>query len=170
MAQAVLSSELLEKANKEQEPDPLRVCFVCTGNTCRSPMAQAVANHWAKKLGRDLIALSAGLYAVEGDFISSNAVAALERAEIEAHPICDYRNHTAHSLEDGEAETFDLLVGMGKRHAMELMMRYPHLAHRIICMPKPISDPFGGDLSVYEACLAEITDGVKTLLFSEDAT
>lgn len=170
MAQATLSSELLMEANREQASKPLRVCFVCTGNTCRSPMAQAVVNHLARTLKRDLIAFSAGLYAVEGDRISSNAVLALERAGIEPSPACDYRMHTARSLGDGEAATFDLLVGMGRSHALELMMRYPHLARRILCMPTPISDPFGGDLSVYEACLAEITEGVKALLFSGDAT
>ena len=170
MAQTMLSRDMLMEEVREQAPASMRVCFVCTGNTCRSPMAAAVANHLAKKLGRDLIALSAGLYAMEGDRISPNAVAALEKSEIEALPICDYRQHTAHSLGDGEADTFDLLVGMGKSHVMELMMRYPHLARRIVCMPTPIPDPFGGELAVYEDCLSEITRGVRELLFSGDAT
>ena len=55
-------------------------------------------------------------------------------------------------------------------HVMELMMRYPHLARRIVCMPTPIPDPFGGELAVYEDCLSEITRGVRELLFSGDAT
>ena len=49
---------------------------------------------------------------------------------------------------------------------MELMMRFPRLARRIICMPEPVADPYGGSLAVYEECLAQITRGVKTLLFS----
>ena len=170
MAQATLSRELLMDAIKEDSFKALRVCFVCTGNTCRSPMAEAVANHLAKQQGRDVTAFSRGLYAVEGDPIAFNAIAALENAGIQAIAERDYRKHTAHSLGDGEAETFDLLVGMGKNHAMELMMRYPHLARRILCMPTPIPDPFGGDLAVYETCLAEIDKGVRELLFSGDAT
>ena len=88
MTQATLSSELLTEAVKEQEPKILRVCFVCTGNTCRSPMAQAVTNHLAKKLGRDLTAFSRGLYALDGDPIASCAIAALEGAGIE--PTADH--------------------------------------------------------------------------------
>ena len=170
MTQATLSSELLTEAVKEQEPKILRVCFVCTGNTCRSPMAQAVTNHLAKKLGRDLTAFSRGLYALDGDPIASCAIAALEGAGIEPTADHDYRRHTARNLTDTTAEGFDLLVGMGKSHVMELMMRYPHLARRILCMPVSIPDPFGGDLSVYEACRAEIQKGVEALLFSGDAT
>ena len=52
---------------------------------------------------------------------------------------------------------------------MELMMRFPQLANRITCMPKPIADPFGGDAAIYETCLEEIVEGVKALLFAGDA-
>ena len=169
MAQATLSSELLMEANREQASKPLRVCFVCTGNTCRSPMAQAVVNHLARTLKRDLIAFSAGLYAVEGDRISSNAVLALERAGIEPSPTCDYRMHTARSLGDGEAETFDLLVGMGRSHAMELMMRYPDQASKITTFEADIPDPFGGSPEVYRACLLQLSHCVKSLFFGGEA-
>ena len=58
-----------------------RICFICTGNTCRSPMAEAVANALAKEKGHtDLRAFSAGLYANANDPIAPNAVAALEAA------------------------------------------------------------------------------------------
>ena len=77
--------------------------------------------------------------------------------------------HTAHTLTAEDAAQFDLLIGLGGGHVMELMMRFPQLAQRITCMPKSIPDPFGGDLSTYAACLEEIIDGVKTLLFAGDA-
>ena len=170
MAQPTLLQEALTEESKEQESKLLRVCFVCTGNTCRSPMAEAVANHLAKERGRDLMAFSRGLYAFDGDPIASHAVAVLERAGIKPTLDCDYHRHTARTLTDSDADGFDLLVGMGKSHVMELMMRYPHLVRRIVCMPTPISDPVGGDLAVYERCLAEITEGVEALLFSGDVT
>ena len=78
----------------------------------------------------------------------------------------DYRCHTAHMLTAEEIEGYDLLVGLGGSHVMELLMRYPQAAQKIVGMPRSISDPWGGDLDVYVACLDEITRGVEELLFS----
>lgn len=153
-----------------EEPVRRRVCFVCTGNTCRSPMAAAVANALAKE-GKTapLLAVSAGLYAAEGEAISPHAAEALERAGIPAlSGQEDYHAHRSHSISEAEAEGYDLLVGMTGRHALELMMRFPQLSQRIRCMPEEISDPYGGDLAVYEACLAQIRRGVAALLTGGD--
>ena len=60
----------------------------------------------------------------------------------------------------------DLLVGMSAGHVFEMMMRFPKAAQRILCMPREIADPYGGTLADYQACLAEITDGVRQLLLS----
>ena len=146
------------------------VIFVCTGNTCRSPMAAAVANALACARDGDhpaLVATSAGLYALEGDPITPHAVEALERAGIKAVKGLDYHAHTAHTVTEADAEAAELLVAVSASHAMELLLRFPAAAHKIVCLPRAISDPFGGDLARYEACLAEITDGVKELLFGE---
>lgn len=157
-------------------PSPRRICFVCTGNTCRSPMAQAVANDLAgaakdslPSVFRNAVmpafeAYSAGLYANDGEPIATNAVMALENAAVSPTLAHDYHTHRAHTLTEQEAETYDLLVGMTSAHAMELLMRFPHLAQRITRMPQEISDPFGGDLACYQTCLSQITDGVKALL------
>ena len=61
----------------------------------------------------------------------------------------------------------DLLIPMTRAHAMELILRFPTAASRIYCLPTEISDPFGGDLQVYEQCLAEIAEGVSSLLNRE---
>ena len=151
-----------------------RVCFVCTGNTCRSPMAAAVANHLAKQFSDNdscpkIEAFSAGLYAVEGEPIAQNAVLALEGQEIQVASAFDFHTHRAHTLQESEAEAFDLLIGLGDRHMMELLLRFPHLAQKIIAMPHAIFDPYGGDQKLYEVCLQQIIEGVKELLFLEDA-
>lgn len=145
-----------------------RICFVCTGNTCRSPMAEAVANAYAAEKGRtDLRAFSAGLYANENEPISSNAVKALEAAGVTALHGRDYHRHLAHNLTEDEARAYDLFIGLTGGHAMELMMRFPSMADKIICMPTPIFDPYGGDEAIYRECLAQITDGVHALLLAE---
>ena len=98
-------NESLLKPTLETEASKT-VCFVCTGNTCRSPMAEAVTNHLAKKHGKAIRATSAGLYAVSGDAIASNAVRALENANIIPSDTRDYRLHTAHTVCAEEAERF----------------------------------------------------------------
>lgn len=165
-------------AAERREAEPartLRVCFVCTGNTCRSPMAAAVANHLAKtereaypEAMRDALplrveAISAGLAANEGEPIARNAVTALEQAGIEPVPAHDYRTHTAHNLPPEIAEQCDLIVGMTGGHVMELLMRFPMCAGKITGMPEPVPDPYGGDEAAYRAALETIFRGVKEL-------
>ena len=156
---------------REEARDEMLVCFVCTGNTCRSPMAAAVANAIAAeaKTGKRVRAWSAGLYAGEGDPISRHSVKALEQAGVKPQTGMDYHDHRAHTITAEEAERADLLVGLTGAHCMELFMRFPQAAARITSMPMAISDPYGGDLATYERCLAEITEGVRELLFADRA-
>ena len=180
MTEILTKNRPLATERQEGGAQPMRVCFVCTGNTCRSPMAQAVANALAAKKMTDyplpirelmqppVEAFSAGLYANDGEPIAQNAVSALERAEVATVAAHDYHTHQAHTLTEAEAAQYDLLVGLSDSHVLELLMRFPALAGRIVRMPKPISDPFGGDLARYTSCLAEITEGVCQLLFAEE--
>jgi protein-tyrosine-phosphatase len=130
-------------------------------------MAAAVANALAHADGVAICAHSAGLYAVEGDPISQNAILALEKADIEPVSEMDYHMHAAKNLTDEAISGFDLLIPMTRTHAMELILRHPDAVKKIVCMPRQIFDPFGGDLQVYEACLAEIADGVRAILHGE---
>ncbi len=168
-------------AVRQEQGTPLRVLFVCTGNTCRSPMAEAVANAMAQERAERLLpkemasmaapeleAFSAGLYPQEGAPISAQAVLALEHQGVSAVQGHDFHNHLAKSVEQADAERFDLLVGMSNSHAMELLMRFPNLAGRIVTMPTPIPDPYGGSVALYEETLRQITAGVAQLLFSKE--
>ena len=139
---------------------PLKVCFVCTGNTCRSPMAAAVLNHLGN--GR-YAACSAGLAASEGDQITINAEKALERAGIQSTPENDYRRHRARRINETICSENDRIVAMTKKHLMQLIYMFPQYASKFTVMPDEISDPFMLGQTEYDRCLESIISGVKEL-------
>jgi len=153
------SSAELAAEIKISTEDIKKVCFVCTGNTCRSPMAAAVLNHFGRKNG--WFAESAGIFPNIGESISENAEKALELAGVEPCPDNDYRNHKARQVTEELLCGFDIICGLTENHAMTLITAFPSLASRITALGKDISDPFGGDIGIYEKCLAEITEAVK---------
>ncbi len=130
------------------------ILFVCTGNTCRSPMCAALFNAlFGKK--HNLHAHSCGLCA-DGSPISPNAADALIRRGIRSEGDNNYLTHISKSVTDEMLRDAQTVVGMTNRHAMELMFRFPAYASKIHVLPHDISDPYGGDLSVYERCLCDI--------------
>ncbi|MBQ4574310.1 MAG: hypothetical protein IJA85_03855 [Clostridia bacterium] len=152
-------SVLLETDTVEK---PMAVLFVCTGNTCRSPMAAAVLNDLAARVNQKnppYRAMSAGLYANDGELMSQGARTALERAKIGgAHGV-----HRACTVNEGLLAACDVIVGISSRHAMALMQAFPQFASKITVMKRDIADPFGQDDEVYDRCLEEITECVKEM-------
>lgn len=139
---------------------PIRVCFVCSGNTCRSPMAAAALNQLG--LG-SYEADSAGLCACEGDPISNNAVKALEELGIESTPKNDYKSHKARQAEPELLERFDKIVAISRSHMLSLIVNFPELAEKITVMPEDIPDPFMHGEQIYRACLEKIIKCLKEM-------
>lgn len=121
----------------------------------------------AEAMTPHVFAISRGLYADDGAPISTNAVTALESAGVAVCRDADYHAHTACTIKEEDVRGADLLVAVSGGHATELLMRFPWAASKIACMPKAISDPWGGDLAIYQACLEEITACVKMLFFTK---
>lgn len=137
------------------ENQPLRVCFVCTGNTCRSPMAAAVLN----KLGNryNIRAASAGLYPRVGDPISVNAEETLIRHGFEVP------DHSARRIGEEIVNEHDRIVGISENHTFILMQMFPAAISKIVSMPCDIRDPYGRSPEEYEECLLQIIDGIKEM-------
>lgn len=125
-----------------------KIVFVCTGNTCRSPMAEVVFNFDYADSG--YIAESAGL-AADGSPISENALDALfdEGYRVKGQ-------HPSRMLTKAIIEAADIVVGISASHAMQIIMSHPEYAEKIYSMPFDITDPYGGSLETYKACLFDI--------------
>ncbi|MDR9756448.1 MAG: low molecular weight protein arginine phosphatase [Thermoanaerobacterales bacterium] len=97
----------------------MRILFVCTGNTCRSPMAEKLTAKMLERfnLGDDIQLMSAGLAVLPGEPASSGACYALRREGI------DLSNHRAQQLTKEMVEEADLILTMTasqKRHLLEI--------------------------------------------------
>ncbi len=155
-----------------------KVLFVCTGNTCRSPMAAALLNELSRPreicsaqgelcVTPRFAATSAGLFAREGDPITQAAAEALREAGIPPRPDNDYTAHRARLVSAELVAEADEIVGLTASHAMQLMLRFPEAACKIRTLPVDVSDPFGGSAEVYRACLAQLRYALELAYFTE---
>ena len=137
--------------------EPFRLLFVCTGNTCRSPLAEALARREADARGWTHFAVaSAGVAAGAGDPASSGSVAAAEAVGL------DLSGHRATLLTAEVAEDADLLLAMSPHHffrAVELgagerstlLTAFADGLEGEAAFDAPaIPDPFGASLDEYE--------------------
>lgn len=142
----------LEKEKTENIVPKTRVLFVCTGNTCRSPMAAAVLNAVAPDR---YIASSAGLSCSNGKAMSENSRLALKAAGY------DVPEHSSRLLTREIVAENDITVGISSAHFMVMLQAFPEFAGRFETMPHDISDPYGHDLDTYKKCLKEIEECIK---------
>ncbi|MED0680831.1 low molecular weight protein arginine phosphatase [Aneurinibacillus thermoaerophilus] len=102
----------------------MRILFICTGNTCRSPMAEKIFKKLAAERGVKAEAKSAGLFAVQGSAASPNAVKVLEKKGIE-------EEHTSQTVNEDLLRWADLIVTMTESHKHTLIQRYPEFQGKV---------------------------------------
>lgn len=135
----------------------MKILFVCSGNTCRSPMAQAIFQKLAAENNIDVECRSAGIATFTGSPASDNSITALNEIGID---ISDFRSTSITSLLPTLSE-FDLFVPMTYSHAMALLQIGVE-KKKIYLFESDVSDPYGGDLNVYRATRDELAEKLET--------
>ncbi len=135
----------------------MNILFVCTGNTCRSPMAAAIMEKMAVENDLDVLIESAGLFANVGGKASENAVKVLDEMGI------DLTFHQTKPITEELIEKSDLILTMTEAHK-ELLK--PIAGNDVYTLKEygggsgDISDPYGGDIEEYRETAREIYDAL----------
>jgi protein-tyrosine-phosphatase len=144
----------------------VRILFVCTGNTCRSPMAEALFNDMVQKAGlKGLKADSAGIAASFGQKASRQAGLIMEELGI------SLKDHRTRPIDDKLLDQADLILTMTDRHKTYIQTLHPPVWKKIHTLKefakmenKDISDPFGQSDEAYRKTAEEIQQALKKVL------
>ena len=144
----------------------MRILFVCSGNTCRSPLAEAITRRMLTDAGRtDIEVSSAGTNAWDGSSASDGALlVGMERG-------LDLSEHRARHLDADILQKSDLVLAMSPSHLGRVKELDPranvHLLGGFAAgedASHPVQDPFGGDLAAYRATFDELERELAHLL------
>jgi RpiB/LacA/LacB family sugar-phosphate isomerase len=143
------------------------ILFICTGNICRSPMAEGIFRQAIQGRGNYRV-VSAGLGAMEGQPPSAHAVDAVKELGI------DISNQRSRMLSPALVAQADYIFGMTHSHVDTVMLLYPQAAEKTFLLrefddtldpfEKDISDPIGGSYDIYVNCRDQIEQGIVSLM------
>ncbi|HTS17940.1 MAG TPA: ribose 5-phosphate isomerase B [Verrucomicrobiae bacterium] len=150
-----------------------KILFVCTGNVCRSPMAEGLLRHMLR--GRDDVQVaSAGLGALDG--LRATDVA----AEVAAELGVDISAHLSQSMNADLVRQSDFIFVMTRQHQDALQTLFPSAAEKTFLVRefegsragenKDIADPIGQSIEVYRRTRDQIRDALPSLIVFIDQT
>jgi tRNA threonylcarbamoyl adenosine modification protein (Sua5/YciO/YrdC/YwlC family) len=153
----IMFAEILESANRP------KITFTCTGNICRSPMAE----YWFRKLlmehNLDIESASAGVLE-SGNPISIHSHKVLLEHGIEA------KNHTSIMIDNDVIRSSWKIITMTNNHKEDILRRFPGSEEKVFTLGEiskikgDIADPWGKDLITYRQCFNEIRERLDKLI------
>ncbi len=135
----------------------VKILFVCTGNTCRSPMAQGLCQKYITE--NELIGqygcASAGLDVADGSPISDNAAIVMNEIGI------NMTSHRAKRVTREMMEQADVVYAMSATHRNMLRTLFPENSGKVQILGHPIFDPYGQNLDFYRFSRDSLRDKVN---------
>lgn len=137
----------------------LRILFVCTGNTCRSPMTEAIFRDMVQKASRehDILTISAGVAVWDEMSASGQAIEVMRRKGI------DLSAHRSRTLTPELVRAADLILTMTQSHRRAVLAMVPEAEGKVFTLRElagdeqtDIIDPFGAPVEIYQHCADEI--------------
>ncbi|WML46250.1 low molecular weight protein arginine phosphatase [Neobacillus sp. PS3-40] len=130
-----------------------RILFVCTGNTCRSPMAEAIL---INKKSKEIEVQSAGIYAAYGSEAAEYAKTVMDEFKV-AH------SHKSSPLTETNVNWATVILTMTSSHKATIAQNFPNAAAKIFTLKefageeeRDVIDPFGGNLDMYRNTFKEL--------------
>lgn len=146
------------------------IMFICTGNTCRSAMAEGLFKKMLKdKNIIDINVYSAGLHASTGEYSTDEAVTVMK----EVYDV-NILNHTSINVKQTPINDMDLILCATHAQLTTLEYMYPEIKHKIFTIKeyaygpeiedKDIEDPWGYPIPVYKKCAEEIYEALEKVI------
>lgn len=139
-----------------------KLIFVCTGNTCRSPMAEAIYRNLDKE--SNIKVSSRGLVVLFGEPINPKAEVVLKKHDLEI------KNHVSKGLKESEIDENTLILTMTEANKRKIINTYPNALNvytlkEYVGEQGDVVDPYGGSLVDYEECYIELARLVKKTVY-----
>ena len=148
----------------------MKIMFICTGNICRSAMAEGMMKKLAKDNKLDLDICSCGIYAEDGDYATYNAIETAKYYDV------NIEEHRATNIKNSKIEEMDIILCATESHKETVLYLYPKLKEKVFTMKEyakldkngqdmDIKDPWGYDMNVYQNCAEEIEICLEKIIY-----